>query len=76
MQLVHDLASVFERVVQPVVSDEAECLLDGVLMFVRYYETNKNFDLLTHGMGPGIVAVVMHNFSQFMGDLMGQKLDH
>ena len=76
MQLVHDLGSVFERVVQPAVSDEAECLLDGVLMFVHYYETNENFDLLTHGMEPGIVAVVMHNFSQFMGDLMGQKLDH
>ena len=27
-------------------------------------------------MGPGVVAVVMHNFSNFLGDLMGQKLVH
>ena len=27
-------------------------------------------------MGPGVVAVVMHNFSNFLGDLMGEKLVH
>ena len=27
-------------------------------------------------MGPGVIAVVMHNFSNFLGDLMGQKLIH
>ena len=27
-------------------------------------------------MGLGVVAVVMHNFSSFLGDLMGQKLVH
>ena len=32
--------------------------------------------MLTHGVGPGVVAVVMHNFSNFLGDLMGQKLVH
>ena len=66
----------FEKVVAPVVSEDAETLLDSVLMFVRYYETNETFDLLIHSMGPGLVVIVMHNFSQFLGDLMGQKLDH
>ena len=57
-------------------SDVTETLLDAVLMFVRYCEQNEEFDLLTHGMGPGLVSVVMHNFSDFLGDVMGQKLDH
>ena len=76
VQFVTDLGAVFERVVQPAVSEETESLLDAVLMFVRFYETNKYFDLLTHGIGPGVVAVVMHSFSEFMGDLMGGRLDH
>ena len=76
VHLVHDFGNVFEKVVAPVVSEDAETLLDSVLMFIRYYETNETFDLLTHGMGPGLVVIVMHNFSQFLGDLMGQKLDH
>ena len=57
-------------------SEEAESILDTVLMFVRFYKQNEHFDLLTHGVGPGVVAVVMHNFSNFLGDLMGQKLFH
>ena len=76
MHLVHEFGNMFEKVVAPAVLEDAETLLDSVLMFVRYYETNKTFDLLTHGMGPGLVAIVMHNFSQFLGDVMGQKLDH
>ena len=55
-------------------SEEAESILDAVLMFVQFYEQNEHFDLLTHGVGPGVVAVVMHNFSNFLEDLMGQKL--
>ena len=76
VQLVHDFGAVFEHVPGAVVSDVAETLLDAVLLFVRYYEQNEEFDLLTHGMGPGLVSVVMHNFSDFLGDVMGQKLDH
>ena len=76
VHLVHDFGNTFEKVVAPTVSEDAETLLDSVLMFIRYYETNETFDLLTHGMDPGLVAIVMHNFSQFLGDLMGQKLDH
>ena len=54
--------------------EEAESRLDAVLMFVWFYEQNEHFDLLTYGVGPGVIAVVMHNFSNFLGDLMGQKL--
>ena len=52
MHLVHDFGNMFEKVVAPTVSEDTETLLDSVLMFIRYYETNKTFDLLTHGMGP------------------------
>ena len=76
VQLVHDLGNIFEKVISPAVSEEAESILDAVLMFVRFYEQNEHFNLLTHGVGPGVVAVVMHNFSYFLGDLMGQKLVH
>ena len=76
MHLVHDFGNVFEKVLAPAVSQDAETLLDSVLMFIRYYETNETFDLFTHSMGPGLVAIVMHNFSQFLGDVMEQKLDH
>ena len=62
VQLVHDFRAVFERVPGPAVSEEAVSFLDAVLMFMRYYEQNKEFDLLTHGMGPG--------------NVMGQKIDH
>ena len=76
VQLVHNLGNVFEKVISPAVSEEAESILDAVLMFVRFYKQNEHFDLLTHGVDPGVVAVVMHNFSNFLGDLMGQKLVH
>ena len=76
VQLVHDLGNVFEKVISPAVSEEAESILNTVLMFMRFYEQNEHFDLLTHEVGPGVVAVVMHNFSNFLGDLMGQKLVH
>ena len=75
VQFVHDLAGVFERTPQPAVGGDVNILLDAVLMFVHYYEQNEHFDLLTHGIGPGVVAVVMHSFSEFMGDIMGTRLD-
>ena len=76
VQSVHDFGAVFEPVPGPAVSEEAASFLDAVLMFVRYYEQNEDFNLLTHGMGPGLVSVVMHNFSEFLGNMMGQKIDH
>ena len=76
VQLVHDLGNVFEKVISPAVLEEAESILDAVLMFMRFYEQNEHFNLLTHGVGPGMVAVVMQNFSNFFGDFMGQKLVH
>ena len=76
VQLVHNLGNVFEKVISPAVSEEAESIVDAVLMFLQFYKQNEHFDLLTHGVGPGVVAVVMHNFSNFLGELMGQKLVH
>ena len=76
VQLVHDLGNIFEKVISPAVSEEAESILDTVLMFVRFYKQNEHFNLLTHRVVQGVVAVVMHNFSNFLGDLMGQKLVH
>ena len=75
VQFIHDLAGVFERTPQPAVGGDVNILLDAVLMFVHYYEQNEHFDLLTHGIGPGLVAVIMHSFSEFMGDMMGTRLD-
>ena len=74
--LVHDFGNVFEHVHSAAVSDDATTLLEAVLMFIRYYEQSEHFYLLTHGMGPGLVAIVMHNFSAFMGNLIGQKINH
>ena len=74
--LVYDFGNIFERVLAPAVSDGAITLLDGMLMYVRYFKQNEHFDLLTHGMGPRLMSVVIYNFSQFMEDLIGQKLDH
>ena len=74
--LVHNLGNIFEKVIRPAVSEEAESILNAVLMFMQFYEQNEHFYLLTHGVGPGVVAIVMHNFSNFLGDLMGQKLVH
>ena len=74
--LVHDFGNIFEHIQSAAVSDEATTLLEAVLMFIRYYEQSEHFDLLTHGMGPGLIAIVMHNFSAFMGDLIGQKINH
>ena len=34
VQLVHDLGNVFEKVISPAVSEEAESILDAVLMFM------------------------------------------
>ena len=76
VQLVHNLGNVFEKVISPAVSEEAESILNAVLMYMQFYEQNAHFDLLTHRVGPGVVAVVMHNSSNFLGDLMGQKLVH
>ena len=46
VRLVHNFGNVFEKVVAPVVSEDAETLLDSVLMFIRYYETKKHLTCL------------------------------
>ena len=58
VQLVHDLVNVCEKVISPAVSEEAESILDAVLIFVRFYEQNEHFDLLTHRVGPGVIVIL------------------
>ena len=45
-------------------------------MFERYYEMNEAFDLYTHGMGPGLVGMVVHALMDFLGPLVNVKMDH
>ena len=48
----------------------------ALTMFEHYFETNECFDHYTHGIGPGIVGLVIHAFMEFMGELVNEKLDH
>ena len=45
-------------------------------MFEHYYECNESFNHFTHGMGPGLVGMVVHAIMDFLGDLVNVKLDH
>ena len=65
-----------EKMTGPAVSDKAETVLEALLMFERYYETNKLFDHYTHGIGPGIVGVIMHKLIDYLGLAAKQKLSH
>ena len=76
VQLVYDFGGILEKVVKPCVGDGAIALSDAVLMFERYYETNEQLDLYTHGIGAGVIGIVLHAFMEFMGPLINQKLDH
>ena len=45
-------------------------------MFEHYFEQNEAFDHYTHGIGPGIVGLVIHSFIEFMGKLVNKEIDH
>ena len=51
-------------------------MYEALTMFEHYFETNECFDHYTHGIGPGILGLVIHAFMEFMGELVNQKLDH
>ena len=76
VQLVYDFGAILEKVIKPAVGEGAKTLKDAVLMFEHYYENNEQLDLYTHGIGPSIIAIVLHSFMDFMGPLINQKLDH
>ena len=76
VQLVFDFGAIMEKVVKPVVGESARTIEDAILMYERYYESNEQLDLYTHGIGPGLIAIVMHSFMDFLGPVVKQKLDH
>ena len=45
-------------------------------MFERYYENCEMFDLYTHGIGPGIVGIVVHKLIDYLGGVCKEKLRH
>ena len=73
---MYDLGSIMEKVTSPAVSTEAKTILEALLMFERFYECNEMFDLYTHGIGPGIVGVVIHKLIDYLGSVVREKLTH
>ena len=65
-----------EKVTSPAVSTEAKTIQEALLMFERFYECNEMFDLYTHGIGPGIVGVVIHKLIDYLGSVVKEKLKH
>ena len=76
VKVVFDFGRIMDQVPKPACGETAETLYQALTMFERYYETNESFDHLTHGMGPGLVGMVVHGFMDFLGNLVNQKLDH
>ena len=73
---MYDLGWIMEKVTSPAVSTEAKTILEALLMFERFYECNEMFDLYTHGIGPGIVGVVIHKLIDYLGSVVREKLKH
>ena len=70
VQLVNDFGAILERVNKPALGstpDNDVTIQDALLMFMRYYETNETFDVLTHGIGPGVLGLVIHLLIEFLG---------
>ena len=76
VQLVCDFGVIMEKVIGPAVSTEAKTILDALLMFERYYENCEMFNLYTHGIGPGIVGIVVHKLIDYLGGVCKEKLRH
>ena len=76
VKVVFDFGRIMDQVPKPSCGETAETLYQALIMFERYYETNESFDHLTHGMGPGLVGMVVHGIMDFLGNLVNQKLDH
>ena len=67
VQLVHDFGMVLQRIQKPALAGQDATIHEALLMFMRYFETNETFDLLTHGMGPGLLGLVIHALIEFLG---------
>ena len=73
---MYDFGRILDHISKPKVSDNAGTIFEALTMFEHYFETNESFDHYTHGIGPGIVGLVIHAFMEFLGELVNQKLDH
>ena len=76
VKLVYDFGRILDHISKPKVSNNAGTIFEALTMFEHYFETNESFDHYTHGIGPGIVGLVIHAFMEFLGELVNQKLDH
>ena len=76
MKLVFDFGRILDHISKPACSNNAGTMYEVLTMFEHYYEANECFDHYTHGIGPGIVGLVIHLFMEFMGELVNQPLDH
>ena len=76
VQFVCDFGVIMDKVIGPAVSSEAKTILEALLMFERYYENCEMFDLYTHGIGPGIVGIVVHKRIDYLGGVAKEKLKH
>ena len=76
MKLVYDFGRILDHISKPTCSNNVRMMYEALTMFEHYLETNECFDHYTHGIGPGIVGLVIHAFMEFMGELVNQKLDH
>ena len=76
MKFVFDFGRILNHVPKPACGESAKTVFQALTMFERYYEMNEAFDLYTHGMGPGLVGMVVHALMDFLGPLVNVKIDH
>ena len=76
VKLVYDFGRIVDHISKPACSKNAGMIYKALTTFEIYYENNESFDHYMHGIGPGIVGLVIHVFMEFMGELVNQKLDH
>lgn len=76
VKLVYDFGRVLDHVSKPTCGKEAKTVFQALTMFEHYYEMNESFDHYTHGMGAGLVGMVVHAVMDFLGPLVNQQIDH
>ena len=70
-----DFRGIFQKIVWPYVDEDDNTLDEALNTFVRYYEQNELFDHYTHGIGPGLVGVVINMLKTYLGYCVNTKLD-
>ena len=70
-----DFGRIFQKIVWPYVDEDDNTLDEALNTFVRYYEQNELFDHYTHGIGPGLVGVVINMLKMYLGHCVNTKLD-